>query len=63
MRFLRASDVAYLKVKDDKGTLNPSNLLGLTQEALQNALCTLTIQAGKIGMLGAYQKPKQKTGC
>ena len=45
---LHASDVACLKVTDDKRTLDESNpflmlvikLLGLTQRAFANALCT-----------------------
>jgi len=63
---LHASNVTFLKVTDDKSKLDEGNpslapvlkLLGVTQEALENALCTFAIQAGKEKHIRSLPKVK-----
>ena len=63
---LHASNVTFLKVSDDKSKLDEGNpsldsvlkLLGVTQEALENALCTFAIQAGKEKHIRSLPKVK-----
>ena len=63
---LHASNVTFLKVTDDKSKLDEGNpslapvlkLLGVTQEALENALCTFAIQGGKEKHIRSLPKVK-----